>query len=63
MLNSSFFRPPKKEWFKEEFLSCLPKREPAQTEVLELEISVSEIVKAIEDLNPGKLPGPDGDLL
>lgn len=49
-----------KEGFNDEFLVCLPKLESAQTESLEREITVTEIIRAIENLNPGKSPGPDG---
>lgn len=51
---------PSEEGFRETFLPLMPKLEKEITEELEKEISVEEIETAIDELNAGKSPGPDG---
>lgn len=46
--------------FKSEFLAFMPQLDDETKDRLQLSISVGEVEKAIEDLNPGKSPGPDG---
>lgn len=46
--------------FKDDFLSLLPQLDEETKLQLELPITVEEVTKAIDDLNNGKSPGPDG---
>lgn len=46
--------------FKDDFLPLLPKVDGNDKDFLEEPISLSEVTKAIDDLKPGKSPGPDG---
>lgn len=46
--------------FKEKFLGALPRLDDEQKERLELSITASGVEHAIENLNLGKSPGPDG---
>lgn len=48
------------EIFKRDFLTLMPRLDEETKEYLEIPISLDEVVKAIENLNPGKSPGPDG---
>lgn len=48
------------ERFKKEFLSSMPRLDDGTNEVLEEPITHEEVKIAIEALNPGKSPGPDG---
>lgn len=50
----------KKKGLKQNFLNCLPQLECEETALLERKITLSEIEDAINDLNSGKSPGPDG---
>lgn len=46
--------------FKREFLPLMPRLDDATKDVLELPISEDEVRSAIDKLNLGKSPGPDG---
>lgn len=46
--------------FKNKFLTLMPRVSDETKENLEMPISLEEVKKAINDLNPGKSPGPDG---
>lgn len=51
---------PKNPSFRKDFLPEVPQLDSELTASLEREIDVKEVEKAIDDLNPGKSPGPDG---
>lgn len=46
--------------FKDEFLRLLPCLNKEMSALLETDITENEVRKAIEELSPGKTPGPDG---
>nr|ADK62395.1 endonuclease reverse transcriptase [Rhipicephalus microplus] len=46
--------------FQNEFLPLLPRLDDERKESMELVITVTEVEDAIDKLNPGKSPGPDG---
>lgn len=46
--------------YKTCFLSSMPQLDQQACESLEVPISIGEIEKAIDELSPGKTPGPDG---
>lgn len=46
--------------FKEEFLNAMPRLGDDIRANLEAPITINEVKKAIDDLSPGKTPGPDG---
>lgn len=48
------------EGFKQHFLPLMPKLESEIKTSLEEPITLQEIKRAIDDLSPGKAPGPDG---
>lgn len=48
------------ESFKRDFLPLMPRLDNATKEVLEATITAEDVLFAIEALNPGKSPGPDG---
>lgn len=48
------------EGFKSDFLAFMPRLDDETKSILEGPITYEEIKTAIEDLNPGKSPGPDG---
>lgn len=49
-----------RDHFTSEFLSSMPQLDDETKDRLELSISVSEVERAIDKLNCGKSPGPDG---
>lgn len=54
------YRPCNLETFRREYLSCMPILEDETKDSLEQPISVEEVKAAIDNLNSGKSPGPDG---
>lgn len=54
------FRSADIESFKREFLSNMPKLDDETKEWLQQPIALKEVEDAIDNLNPGKSPGPDG---
>lgn len=46
--------------FRDEFLNLMPRIEDDMKAILEMPITINEILSAIDDLTPGKTPGPDG---
>lgn len=46
--------------FKEEFMCLLPSLGKESSEYLARDITVDEVRRAIDELSPGKTPGPDG---
>lgn len=53
-------RKPRNPNFRQDFLREMPQLESEQTDLLEIEITVKEVEHAIDQLKPGKSPGPDG---
>lgn len=53
-------RIPNKPGYESHFQTTLPRLDAEETERLSVDITAKEIQMAIEDLNAGKSPGPDG---
>lgn len=46
--------------FKDEFMCLSPRVDKEKSEYIARDITLEEVRKAIDELNPGKTPGPDG---
>lgn len=53
-------REPKAPGYEDDFLAEMPTLGKEETNLLEMNISMEEIERAIEELSSGKSPGPDG---